>query len=195
MKFGHKIVAVACAGALAMMGVVPAFAADESQTVNTDGNSADVKISAAVAKAGDKIISVTVPSQMAIAITTHDTTDGGATVGAFKEFKSSPATVTNNAVSTNAVQVDVAKVSQKAGQDSNGKLLSLVNLNLVGDDTHTVTLSEDTADAPLIASMGINSSYTLQLEAAAVNPTTVIPTDSYTVNATLKVTALDTTTP
>ena len=72
MKFGHKIAALACASALALTGVVPAFAADGDPTpVNKDGGTADVKISAAVAGEGEKIVSVTVPSQMAVAITTN----------------------------------------------------------------------------------------------------------------------------
>lgn len=190
MKFTHKITAVACAGALAMMGVVPAFAAEGDETINKTGGEQDVKISAAVAQNGEKIISVTVPSQMAIAVTTNGAADSGKTEGTFKEANGSKATVTNNAVSTDAVQVEVAKVSQVAGQDSNAKLLDLVKLQLVGDADHTVALTEDTADAMLFANIAKGGSYDLQLTAEQKDAVTVIPTDSYTVNATLKVTAL-----
>ncbi len=185
MKFGCKITALACASALALAGAVPAFAADGTTSVTKDGDSADIEISAAVAKEGEHIISVTVPSQMAIAITTNKTD------GKFKSYKSAPATITNNEMSTSAVKVEVAKVSQIAGQDSHGKLLDLVNLKLSGDSENTVTLAEDTAGATLVASMGVKGSYSLQLSAEALATDPVIPTDAYTVNTTLKVTALD----
>lgn len=180
MNIKSKIAAVACAGALAMGGVVPAFAADG---VNKDGGTQDVKISASVAKPGEKIISVTLPSQMAIAIQTKAD-------GKFDTYTTVPATVSNHEVSNAAVKVDVAKVSQTAGLDSNGKLLDLVKLSLVGDDKNTVLLAENVADAPLIASMGVKGSYDLQLKAEAADSDPAIPTDAYTVNATLKVTAL-----
>lgn len=185
MKFGHKITALACASALALAGAAPAFAADGTTPITKDGDSADIEISAAVAKEDEHIISVTVPSQMAIAITT-DKTDG-----TFKSFKSSPATITNNDVSTSAVKVEVAKVSQTAGKDSNGKLLDLVKLSLSGDNDHTVALAENTFGEMLIASMGVKGSYSLQLSAEALAGNPAIPTDSYTVSTTLKVTALD----
>lgn len=185
MKFGHKIIALACAGALALVGAVPAFAADGTTPITKDGDSADIEISAAVAKENEHIISVTVPSQMSIAITT-DKTDG-----TFKSFKSAPATISNNDMSTSAVKVEVAKVSQTAGKDSSGKLLDLVKLNLSGDNDHSVVLTESTANELLVANMGVKGSYSLQLSAEALASNPAIPTDAYTVSTTLKVTALD----
>lgn len=186
MKMKHKITAVACASALALMGVAPAFAAETDATINKADGEQDVKISAAVAKDNEKIISVTVPSQMAIAITT----DG--TAGTFASANGSTATVTNNEVSTSSVKVEVSKVSQSAGLDSSAKLLDLVKLMLVGDADNTVTLAENMA-APetLFESIAPKGSYNLQLTADKLSdPGPAIPTDSYTVNATLKVTAL-----
>lgn len=179
MKFGHKMTAVACAGALALMGVVPAFA-----DVNADNGTSDVKISAAVAKDGEKIISVTVPSQMAIAITTD------ATANTFKSYKSADAEVKNNTVSNSNVKVTVDKVSQVAGVDKNGKLLDLVDLSLRGDADKTVILAEDTTNSLLFEKIAPDGSAKLKLEAAQKTANPAIPSDAYTVNATLKVTAV-----
>lgn len=186
MKFGHKMTAVACAGALALMGVVPAFA----DTTSKDGSTAEVEIAAAVASSGEKIVSVTVPSQMAIAITTNGAADTPATPGTFKSYTGTTATVTNNAVSTNAVKVTVDSVSQQAGKDSSSTLLDLVNLTLEGDSDNSVVLSESTKGVALFNSIGVGGSYPLSLTAAAKDASTEIPTDSYAVNAVLKVTAI-----
>lgn len=184
MKFGYKITALACASALALAGVVPAFAEDTA-ALNKNGDSADVKISAAVAKEGEKIVSVTVPSQMAIAITTDKTN------GTFKEAMGADATVTNNAISNTSVKVDIAKVSQVAGADSNATLLELVDLKLTGADANNpVTLSESTKDVTLFDNIAPKGSYALKLTAEANAANKSIPTDSYTVNTTLKVTAV-----
>ena len=184
MSIKSKITAVACAGALAMVGVVPAFAADG--VVNSDGGTQDVKISASVAKPDEKIISVTVPSQMAIAIQTD-------AEGKFDTATGSQATVTNNAVSNASVKIEIAKVSQTAGLDSNAKLLDLVDLKLIGEDAAGIVLTEGdkTTDNVLYSNLAKGGSFQLKLDAAkkAANP--VIPTDAYTVNTTLKVTALD----
>lgn len=185
MRMKHKITAVACASALALMGVAPAFAAEADATINKEAGEQDVKISAAVAKDNEKIISVTVPSQMAIAITTSQAD------GKFSVANGSTATVTNNEVSTASVKVEVSKVSQSAGLDSSAKLLDLVDLKLVGDADHTVTLAENmAAPATLFDSIAPQGSYGLQLTADKKAENPAIPTDSYTVNATLKVTAL-----
>ena len=182
MKFGHKMTAVACAGALAMMGVVPAFA-----DVNKDGDTADVKISAAVAKEGEKIISVTLPSQMAVAIATS--TDDSK----FASATGSEATVSNNDVSTASVKIEIAKVSQVAGLDSNAKLLDLVDVKLVGEDTDGIVLTEGEKAAGtnvLYSNLADGGSFTLKLDASANAANKAIPTDSSTVNTTLTVTAL-----
>lgn len=183
MKFGHKMTAVACAGALAMMGVVPAFA-----DVNKDGDTADVKISAAVAKEGEKIISVTMPSQMAVAITTD------ASTGKFSSATGSEAEVKNNDVSNADVKIEIAKVSQVAGLDSNAKLLDLVDVKLIGEDTDGIVLTEGDKAAGtdvLYSRLADGGSFTLKLSADKNTANGVIPTDSFTVNTTLKVTALD----
>lgn len=198
MKFAHKITAAACAGALAMTGVVPAFA----EPVNKDGGEADVKISAAVGKDGDKIISVTMPSQMAVAVTTYaDGNTDSATPGTFKSAEITEAEITNNAVSTSAVAIEVAKVSQVAGLDNGAKLLDIVNLGLLGEnDPSSADASgrarvqlKDVLDGntQLFTSIAKGGTARVSLDAQAKDATTVIPTDSYTVNATLKVTALD----
>lgn len=187
MNIKHKIAAAACAGALAMAGVVPAFAADATadKTVNKSEGTQDVEISAAVAKDNEKIISVTLPSKMAVAITTDQATSK------FSKADGSSATVTNNDVSTSAVKVEIAKVSQTAGLDSNKKLLDLVDLKLVGDEAAGIVLAEgDQTGKVLFASIADGGSSTLKLEAAAKASNPEIPTDAFTVNTTLKVTAL-----
>lgn len=186
MSMKHKMIGVVCAGALALGGVVPAFAAnDTGKTVNADKGTAEVEISAAVAKQGENIVSVTLPSKMAIGIKTK-------TDGTFDSTTGTSATVSNNDVSTADVKVEITKVTQNAGVDSNGKLLDLVDLKLFGDDTtNGIKLQEgDQTNKILFSRISNGGSASLKLDASAATSNPVIPTDAYTVSTILKVTAL-----
>lgn len=195
-KKRYAVVSVTCALALSLAGITAAFAAEgdpvepaptppATTDVTVDKGSADMNIAATVAKEDEAIVSVTVPSTMALAITTDAD-------GAFKSATSPEATVTNNSTSNKPVKITLNKVVDTA-PTGGSKLLSLVGLTLKGSEATGIALTEgaDLTDV-LFASLGVGTSSKLSLTAAAKAGVTSLPTNSgYSVVTTLKVEAIE----
>lgn len=194
----NKVIATLCVTALCAFAATPAFAAiapSGSPTTDGDvtsqgysgtlgaGETSDVpmNIKANIANPGDKIIKVTVPSVMPVAIGTK--TDNGKTV--FDTAISTTAQVQNSVDSNAAVKVSLASVND-ASVDGH-TLLSQVNMTLAGNSTVTLNTFSSSAPVDLFASIAPGSEGTLTARASAKAADAEIFPGSYTVATILKV--------
>lgn len=202
MNSKAKVLSVVAATALALSLSVPAFAAvtDADGTGNYQGTlgtnesfDATTTIEADVAAPSAKIISVTVPSTLALPIATK--VDQTKTVLDAANSPSRKVTVKNNAQSTTAVKVALSKVEETADQTSGKFLSSMVKVLLASNDVPAgLTLSKDAAYSDpgnvLVSRIAADGSADLTLSAAELAAAQEVTPGSYTLKTTLKVSAI-----
>lgn len=204
MKFSGKgVVSVAAATTLALALSAPAFAAvaDTDGTGNYEGTleangsfDAVTTISAEVAAPDAKVISVTVPSTLALPVGTK-VGAGGKPVLDVDKTPSQTVSVKNSAESTTAVKVAVSSVAETPDAENGAYLSSMLKVLLSGPDTASgLVLSKDgTYDASSILASkiaaGADASLVLSAEELAANQE--VEAGSYTLKATLKVSPVD----
>lgn len=234
MKNVRKLVAVASAVALALTLTAPAFADDrtgdmtagnEQETTDANGNkvgskeysgaiepgdsfNADTVITADVKAPTAKVISVTLPSTMSIAVGTKYANVGGAQTAVYDASTThAVAAAVKNASKGTAVDVSVATVAETPAGALATLLLKLTPASSSATSVATagVDLLTSTADAPLVTGLaglaedgtGTAGEATLSLSTGMTDNTTALDSlagKKVTVTTTLKV-AVPATTP
>lgn len=200
MRFSGKgVVSVAAATALALALSAPAFAAvaDTDGTGNYEGTlgtngtfDAVTTINAEVTAPDAKVISVTVPSTLALPVGTK-VGDGGKAVLDAAKTPSQTVSVKNNAESTTAVKVAVSSVTETPDASNGAYLSSMVKVLLSGPDAVSgIVLSKEGTydDSSVLASKiaaGADASLALSANELAANQE--VKAGSYTLKTTLKV--------
>ena len=201
MRKRNRIAALACAAALCSLMATPAFAAvAPNGDPTTDGDvtsqnysgtlkgdesfDAPLNIKADIAKPGEKIVKVTVPSVMPVAIETGLGGSGGSTT-VFAKAVASTAKIQNSSESSSAVSVSLVSVTDAAVDGH--KLLDQVSMTLAGDSSATLNSFKADTPVPLFASIAAGGEGTVTASAAALTEDTEIFPGSYTVATTLKV--------
>lgn len=201
MKMKTKVVSVAAAATLAMTMSVPAFASvtDTSGTGDYNGTlgsgetgfDATTTITADVTAPDAKVISVTIPSTLAMPIATK--TDAAKTVLDTTKTPSQTVQVKNNADSTTNIKVEVSGVDETADATSGKYLSDMVKVLLASDEaTDGIVLgkSETYTNGVLAANIAAGASKSLTLSAAEKTSGQEVSAGSYTLKTTLKVSAV-----
>lgn len=199
---GKGLISVVAATALACSLSVPAFAAvtDTDGTGNYEGTlgtngtfDAVTTINADVTAPDAKVISVTVPSTLALPVATK--ADGGKTVLDAAKTPTQAVQVTNNAQSTTAIKVEVSSVAETPDATNGLYLSSMVDVMLAGPDKlDGIALSKDgayTATDVLASKIAAGADASLSLTAAEKAAGTEVKAGNYTLKATLKVSPVD----
>lgn len=194
-----KLLSMAAATALAVTMATPAFASvtdttgkgDYQGTVESgkDGFDATATIKADVSAPDAKVLSVTIPSTLALPVATKTAADK--TVFDADKTPSQTVQVKNNADSDSPVKVSLSKVEESAADLSNPVLSQMVNVLLASEDQPAglkLARTEAYTDASVLANrIAVGDAKDLTLSASAIAADTVVVPGSYTLKATLKV--------